>query len=394
MKRIFLCIDGTSNAAEVDPGRPTPSNVLVFARALRGVDLDGDAQVIGYMRGVGTDDSAGVLRRWAAQATGNGFSQLILEAYEFLANNYSLGDQVYLLGFSRGAAAARSLSGFTELFGLLPNRCRAFLPQAWEYYNTHPQQRHLNQLRRVSEEFATIAEEGVALLLGHTRETAEDMRAGVAQSPDNPDPRAHGFLDRVRERTLAAAEEGRAVYVPLYLHFVGVWDTVFHVDSQGYHEGRLAWNVGMARQALAIHEVRSDFPPALWTEKCRHQDVKQVWFPGAHSDVGGGNGNEPRSSLALDWMVQQVLGHSRGRADFDCRFLKDHATRNVAAPLSSPQDDLLWTFRRRERRTIGGPFQFRSRHADDWTMTHPAYDWRNRDLLARADAIAARLPHE
>ena len=394
MKRIFLCIDGTSNAAEVAPGRPTPSNVLVFARALRGFDLDGHAQVIGYMRGVGTDDSAGVIRRALAQATGNGFSQLILEAYEFLANNYNLGDQVYLLGFSRGAAAARSLSGFTELFGLLPNRCRAFLPQAWEYYNTHPQHRHLGQLQGANAELAEIAKEGVDLLLGHTRETAEDMRAGLAEGPENPDPRTHGFLERVRERTLAAAEEGRAVYVPLYLHFVGVWDTVFHVDSQGFHEGRLAWNVGMARQALAIHEVRSDFPPALWTGKCRHQDVKQVWFPGAHSDVGGGNGNEPRSSLALDWMVQQVLGHSRGRADFDYKFLNGHATRDPAAPLSTPQDDLLWTFRRRERRAIGGLFQFRSRLADDWTMTHPTYGWRDRDILTGADAAATALPLE
>lgn len=110
-------------------------------------------------------------------------------------------------------------------------------------------------------------------------------RAGVAESVENPDPRAHAFLDQVRERTRALAEEQRGVYVPLYLHFVGVWDTVFHVDSQGFHEGRLAWNVATARQALAVHEVRRDFPPALREEKCRHQDATQVWFTGAHSDV-------------------------------------------------------------------------------------------------------------
>lgn len=394
MKRIFLCIDGTSNAPEVAPGGPTPSNVLVFARALRTYDLDDQVQVVGYMRGVGTDDSAGVLRRLLAQATGNGFSQLILEAYEFLANNYNLGDEVYLLGFSRGAAAARSLSGFTELFGLLPNRCRAFLPQAWEYYNTHPLARQLNRLRHANEELASIAEEGVGLQLRHVNECAEDMRAVSADVPRNPDPRTHGFLDRVRERTRAAAEEQRGVYVPLYLHFVGVWDTVFHVDSQGFHEGRLAWNVGMARQALAIHEVRSDFPPALWTEKCRHQDVKQVWFSGAHSDVGGGNANEERSSLALDWMVQQVLGQSGRRADFDYRFLAGHATRDVVAGVSYPQDGLIWRATARELRKIGGPFQFRSSLADTWTATHPTYNSRNRAILAQADAAAAKLPLE
>ena len=390
-----MCIDGTSNAPEVAAGRPTPSNVLVFARALRTYDCDGHAQVIGYMRGVGTDSSAGLLRRTLAQATGNGFSQLILEAYEFLANNYELGDQVYLLGFSRGAAAARSLSGFTELFGLLPNRCRASLSEAWDYYNADPRFRHIDRLRRADGELADIAEQGAQLRDAHMAECEAQRQTGAAERVENPDPRAHAFLEQIRERTRAFAEERRAAYVPLYLHFVGVWDTVFHVvDSQGYHEGRLAWNVGTARHALAIHEVRSDFPATLWDEKCRHQDVKQVWFAGAHSDVGGGNGNEERSSLALDWMIQQVLEQSGNRVDFDDRFVADHAKRDHGAPVSYPQDAFPWFLRGSTVRRIGGPFQFRSPLFDQWQGKPPDYNWGNRKLLTRADAAAASLPRE
>jgi len=51
---------------------------------------------------------------------GRGYRRSSQSAYEFLANNYESDDYVYIFGFSRGAAAARSLSGLTELFGVLP----------------------------------------------------------------------------------------------------------------------------------------------------------------------------------------------------------------------------------------------------------------------------------
>ena len=52
-------------------------------------------------------------------ATGEGISENIREAYGFLANNYDLGDEVFLLGFSRGAFTARSICAMINRVGLL-----------------------------------------------------------------------------------------------------------------------------------------------------------------------------------------------------------------------------------------------------------------------------------
>jgi hypothetical protein len=49
-----------------------------------------------------------------------------------------------------------------------------------------------------------------------------------------------------------------------------------------------------AFQALALDEHREDFVPTLWNklpDAPATQRLEQVWFPGAHSNVGGGYAN-------------------------------------------------------------------------------------------------------
>lgn len=64
----------------------------------------------------------------------------------------------------------------------------------------------------------------------------------------------------------------------------------------------------------AIHETREAFLPTKWvkTQEARTnpqpiddtlQVLKQVWFPGSHSDVGGGNGDLDLSDVSLVWMA-------------------------------------------------------------------------------------------
>ena len=56
--------------------------------------------------------------------------------------------------------------------------------------------------------------------------------------------------------------------------------------------------------ALAIDEHREPFLPTLWdTAPDPGQTLQQVWFAGAHSDVGGGYPEHGLSDLALDWML-------------------------------------------------------------------------------------------
>lgn len=69
--------------------------------------------------------------------------------------------------------------------------------------------------------------------------------------------------------------------------------------------------MGEAYQALAIDERRGPFVPTIWSQSDMapaDQRLEQVWFAGAHSDVGGGNGNDGLSDIALWWMLEKARG--------------------------------------------------------------------------------------
>ena len=94
-----------------------PSNVTRICRALLPDNPDGAQQIIYYQAGVGTEST--LWNHLVGGGTGAGISENIREAYAFLATNYDAGDEIYLLGFSRGAFTARSIAGFLDCIGLL-----------------------------------------------------------------------------------------------------------------------------------------------------------------------------------------------------------------------------------------------------------------------------------
>lgn len=67
---------------------------------------------------------------------------------------------------------------------------------------------------------------------------------------------------------------------------------------------------------MAIDEDRADFPRVGWASKkaaIETKDrepkwLKQVWFPGCHSDIGGSypESESRLSDIALDWMVDEL----------------------------------------------------------------------------------------
>lgn len=95
----------------------TPSNVTRICRALLPDNRDGTQQIIYYQAGIGTEST--LWNRFVGGGTGAGISENIREAYAFLATNYDVGDEIYLIGFSRGAFTARSIAGFLDCIGLL-----------------------------------------------------------------------------------------------------------------------------------------------------------------------------------------------------------------------------------------------------------------------------------
>ena len=97
--------------------------------------------------------------------------------------------------------------------------------------------------------------------------------------------------------------------------FVGVWDTVasvgwfseWTVPYMGFNPA-----IKIARHAVAIDERRAMFRQMMFLSEHRHsvpaQDLKQVWFPGVHGDVGGGYPEEESglAKVSLKWMIEEA----------------------------------------------------------------------------------------
>jgi uncharacterized protein (DUF2235 family) len=64
--------------------------------------------------------------------------------------------------------------------------------------------------------------------------------------------------------------------------------------------------VQTVRHAVSLDERRSVFQVTRWAH-C-HEDLKEVWFAGDHSDEGGGHkfGNSPLADATLVWMLGEA----------------------------------------------------------------------------------------
>ena len=96
-----------------------------------------------------------------------------------------------------------------------------------------------------------------------------------------------------------------------------------------------------AFQALALDEQRAPFAPALW-EKPRSSttNLKQVWFPGVHSNVGGGYDDAEIANITLAWMISRMEPFIDFRPDYMMQMyqLNKQYYRNTG------QNFMLWSF--------------------------------------------------
>ncbi|TXT39963.1 MAG: hypothetical protein FD135_1715 [Comamonadaceae bacterium] len=272
MKKLIICNDGTWNTADQEEnGIPTPTNVVKLYHSLAEKDEKGLEQLKYYHPGVGTN---GLLDSITGGALGAGVSKQIQSAYHWLATHYERGDQIFIYGFSRGAFIARSLAGFLGR-GLLDLRNVA-PAEAWSRVKTAYDQGYRKHATR-----------------------AED--------------------DRTWAEPVWVFFHGAG---PTPVHFVGVWDTVGALgipddmevlnlfddsDAWKFHDTALGSHIHTARHAMAMDEVRASFTVTRWSNTDQHLDAKEVWFPGVHSDVGGGYANTDLSDGALQWMLEESV---------------------------------------------------------------------------------------
>jgi len=270
-KTIVICCDGTGNS---DTG--VASNVKRLSDFL----LNDSTQVTKYHRGVGTAPRAtgeSRLTYWrrhlAELAFGDGIDETLAELYGWLAGEYHPDDHLFLFGFSRGAFTLRAFAGMVHLFGLPePNQT------------------------------ATPADIVCAYAKSEGRIIAERGRLGLppAFGPCEID---HAAMDpAVRE---FAGRHAR----PCKIDFMGLWDTVKAygwVTPKSFPALRHNTSVRTVRHAVALDERRALFQMTGWASA--HIDVKEVWFAGDHSDVGGGHksGNSPLADASLRWMLGEA----------------------------------------------------------------------------------------
>jgi len=115
MKRLVVCCDGTWNK----PDNERATNVEKIARTVQSdpAKTGGDYQLVYYVSGVGTSSYAA--DRLLGGAFGFGLFHNVIACYRFLAQNYEPGDEIFIIGFSRGAYTARSAAGMIAKVGLL-----------------------------------------------------------------------------------------------------------------------------------------------------------------------------------------------------------------------------------------------------------------------------------
>lgn len=275
-KNIVICSDGTGNAGIKKRG----TNVYKLFEAVD-VHRTSEAKIRQfkvYDDGVGTHRLK-VLKA-AGLAVGFGLQRNVFELYEAVARAYKPGDQIYMFGFSRGAFTVRLLAGFIaqcgipKVDGASAISLRKTTKQAWTAY------RH---------KYAATLERWI-----------------WRKRPDKAQSEVEEYIKEFQP------------HLP-QIRFIGVWDTV---DAYGIPFDFVAWlintfifrytfegrelsgKVDYGRHALAIDDERKTFHPTLWKDD--PERIRQVWFPGAHADVGGGYPKQGLSLLALRWMVEEV----------------------------------------------------------------------------------------
>lgn len=239
---------------------------------------------------------------------GKGINRQIRRAYGYLASRYRTGDRIFLLGFSRGAFAARSLAGMIDRVGLLRQEQATVrnVRQAYRHYECTP--------------------DGNSARVFATKHCHKNVK----------------------------------------IEMVGVWDTVMALGlrwpvlwrwtqpQHAFHSRHLGHNVRHGFHALAMDETRQAFAPVMWESRANWVGVmEQMWFRGCHSDIGGNLGGfdaaRRLSNIPLVWMLEKMQG-------CNIRFPENWQTRfeqNAGAPMVGSWRGWAKLFLWRRRRTIG-----------------------------------------
>lgn len=279
--RLILLSDGTGNS----DAALWRTNVW---RLLDYIDQSGGHQFVYYDKGIGTASS--IFSRIFGRAFGFGLPLNVLSLYKFLCQNYRKGEtEIFAFGFSRGAYAIRAVLELILSQGLVASdvsdvKMNRNVEAAYRAYKA----KHFRSAFRVEFIFRAV------------RDFFISVRHGKYASTKN-----------IEINDIA---------------FVGLWDTVgaygFPIEGIAKRISQLIWPFQLSTgegspkfrrvcHALSVDDDRRSFYPIMWDEGREHpaivaHQIRQVWFPGEHSNLGGGNPDDSLAQISLYWMMQEA----------------------------------------------------------------------------------------
>lgn len=195
-----------------------------------------------------------------------------------------------MFGFSRGAFTAKFLARMIHTVGLLCKGNEEMVPFAFRLY-----QRYL--AGETDELVATNSKDGGPCL-------HDGMHNPALNADDISEEHMQEHYRRRRNEVKAFKttfcrkdlddDEGKERDIKVF--FLGIWDCVSSVavlENKAPRPVAVKGTAHYVRHAVSVDERRVKFKPALLAQDIRatqhiDEDIREVWFPGQHGDVGGG----------------------------------------------------------------------------------------------------------
>ncbi|EUC45321.1 hypothetical protein COCMIDRAFT_5426 [Bipolaris oryzae ATCC 44560] len=302
-RKLVLCFDGTGN---VFNGNTSDTNIV---KLFDKFDRRDPLQYHYYQTGIGTYNVdggpvnktfLGSIRSKISKTIDSGFATTfdahVIAGYRFIMRYYKEGDKIYIFGFSRGAFTARFLARMIYRVGLLSEGNEEMVPFAYDLYQDYEK----GKLEVPDQERADAPPSPGSADGAHGCHETDPLINGGSDVHDCSEPDEQ----QLRKNKLNAFKatfcrsEGADDF-GIKVHFLGMFDCVSSVsvlDSPFGKAPKAVSVVGTARHvrhAVSVDEHRVKFKAALLQQDKSHphnkkEDIKEVWFPGNHGDVGGG----------------------------------------------------------------------------------------------------------
>ncbi|KAK2063394.1 hypothetical protein LY76DRAFT_588573 [Colletotrichum caudatum] len=376
-KRIIICCDGTWQSS-VNGLWGIPSNVTRLGRSiartgkmngkresqvdneiLNEAETTGDAdeeidcqQIVYYGSGIGAGAGVSLFENLRQALFGDGLVTEVIKAYNFIVMNYCPGDQICCFGFSRGAYTARAVAGLITDIGIIQPKEMDDFPDLYRTYRKY----------RI-EDGATFREskDYRQWITGKFEGDVQIQKAHSLPPESTRFIEVEGVFD-----TVGALGVPYLLMVQQFLNQIATHIPFIGIDYQGFHRTSLSNYTKHAFHALSLDEHMAPFEPTLWhlpkaddLEDYRHliredvendfqflldsrtatdtelhaawndvikaqmvaepkdftPELRQVWFPGCHVNIGGGNSImltdysydfEQIALITFTWMCDQI----------------------------------------------------------------------------------------